>query len=151
MDPDGRNPVAAAIAAAARALLKKLLRDIAKKKEKDAAKKQAKNSKNKAKSQGCVTKRARRNGHLAGGKHPETGIPFDKNGYPDFSSVSKKDVKIEFTGSRRKDVKAANETGGFKKTPEGHVWHHHQDGKTMQLVPRDIYTKTGHDGGFLGG
>ncbi|OEE54090.1 hypothetical protein [Vibrio splendidus] len=50
--------MAAAIAAAARALLKKLLRDIAKKKEKDAAKKQAKNSKNKAKSQGCVTNNA---------------------------------------------------------------------------------------------
>ncbi|AIL73447.1 cysteine peptidase family C39 domain-containing protein [Vibrio vulnificus] len=58
VDPDGRNPVVAAIAAAAaRAILKKLLRDIAKKKLKDAAKKQAKSSKNKAKSQGCVTKR----------------------------------------------------------------------------------------------
>jgi hypothetical protein len=58
VDPDGRNPVAVAIAAAvARALLKKLLRDIAKKKAKDAAKKQAKSSKSKAKSQGCVTKR----------------------------------------------------------------------------------------------
>lgn len=98
-----------------------------------------------------VTKRARRNGHLAGGKHPKTGIPFDKKGHPDFSSVSKKDVEIEFTGSRRKDVKAANEAGGYKKTPEGHVWHHHQDGTTMQLVPRDIHTKTGHDGGFSGG
>ncbi|WP_196334519.1 RHS repeat-associated core domain-containing protein, partial [Vibrio harveyi] len=46
VDPDGRNPVAVVIAAAAaRALLKKLLRDIAKKKAKDAAKKQAKSSK----------------------------------------------------------------------------------------------------------
>ncbi|MCU8197371.1 RHS repeat-associated core domain-containing protein [Vibrio vulnificus] len=66
VDPDGRNPVVAAIAAAAaRAILKKLLRDIAKKKLKDAAKKQAKSSKNKAKSQGCVTKGAA-NGPRAG-------------------------------------------------------------------------------------
>ncbi|WP_156312614.1 HNH endonuclease [Marinagarivorans algicola] len=28
---------------------------------------------------------------------------------------------------------------------------YYQDGKTMQLVPRDIHTKTGHDGGFSGG
>jgi len=96
------------------------------------------------------TKRARRNAHLAGKNHPETGIPFDKEGFPDFSSVSKKNVPIKFTGSRRKDVKAANEAAGYKKTPEGMVWHHHQDGKTMQFVPRDIHTKTGHDGGFSG-
>ena len=65
VDLDGRNPVAAAIAAttaaAARALLKKLLRDIAKKKAKDAAKKQAKSSKSKAKSGGKACKRKGRN------------------------------------------------------------------------------------------
>ncbi len=96
------------------------------------------------------TKRARRNEHLAGKNHPKTGIPFNNKGYPDFSSVSKKNVVIEFTGSRRKDVKAANQIAGYKKTPEGMVWHHHQDGKTMQLVPFEIHLKTGHDGGFSG-
>lgn len=39
----------------------------------------------------------------------------DKNGHPDFSSVSKKDVEIGFTGSRRKDVNAANKSAGYKK------------------------------------
>lgn len=89
-----------------------------------------------------------RNGHLAGSKHPETGIPFDKNGFPDFSSVSKAEVKIKQTGTRAGDFKAANEAAGYKKTPEGYTWHHHQDGTTMQLVPRDIHAKTGHTGGF---
>lgn len=35
----------------------------------------------------------------------------------------------------------------FDKTPEGYTWHHHQDEKTMQLVPADIHRKTGHTGG----
>lgn len=26
-------------------------------------------------------------------------------------------------------------------------WHHHQDGKTMQLIPRDINTNAKHIGG----
>ncbi len=93
---------------------------------------------------------ARRNAHLAGKNHPVTGIPFDQNGYPDFSSVSAANVKIGFTGSRGKDVKLANAAAGFDRTPEGYVWHHHQDGTTMQLVPRDIHRQTGHDGGFAG-
>lgn len=104
----------------------------------------------KAAERGAVAGKAAkvRNGHLAGSKHPETGIPFDKNGFPDFSSVSKADVKIKQTGTRAGDFKAANEAAGFKKTPEGYTWHHHQDGTTMQLVPRDIHAQTGHTGGF---
>ncbi len=94
--------------------------------------------------------RARRNGHLAGEAHPKTGIPFDRDGYPDFSKISKKDVKIELTGTREGDFRAANKAAGFDKTPEGYSWHHHQDGTTMQLVPRTPHTKTGHDGGYSG-
>ncbi|MDA0954000.1 MAG: HNH endonuclease [Proteobacteria bacterium] len=89
-----------------------------------------------------------RNSHLAGSVHPKTGMPFDKAGFPDFSSVAKAEVKITQTGSRAGDFRAANEAAGFKKTPEGYTWHHHQDGKTMQLVPRDIHSQTGHTGGF---
>lgn len=103
-----------------------------------------------------ASRRARRNIDLAGKRHPKTGIPFDKDGYPNFSGVSKKNVEIDFakTGSdasrRRKDIKAANKAAGFDKTPDGYVWHHHQDGNTMQLVPEDIHIATGHDGGFAG-
>ena len=28
-----------------------------------------------------------RNGHLAGNKHPITGVPFDSNGFPDFPTI----------------------------------------------------------------
>ena len=89
-----------------------------------------------------------RNGHLAGGIHPKTGIPFDKSGFPDFSGVAKAEVKIRQTGTRAGDFRAANEAAGFSKTPEGYTWHHHQDGTTMQLVPRDTHAQTGHTGGF---
>ena len=91
-----------------------------------------------------------RNAHLAGKKHPITDVPFDAQGYPDFEAVGlvKQEVKIKYTGKREGDFKAANAEAGFKKTPEGYTWHHHQDGVTMQLVPRAIHMKTGHTGGF---
>jgi RHS repeat-associated protein len=102
---------------------------------------------------GGAAKRATslRNSHLAGSAHPKTGVPFDKAGYPDFSGVAKAEVKITQTQSRAGDFRAANEAAGFKNTPEGYTWHHHQDGRTMQLVPRDIHSRTGHTGGFKSG
>jgi hypothetical protein len=95
--------------------------------------------------------RARRNEHLAGQNHPDTGIPYDRDGYPDFSSVKKgPDVKIMMTGNRTTDEKVANMLAGYDRTPSGYTWHHHQNGNTMQLVPADIHGKTGHDGGHSG-
>jgi hypothetical protein len=87
-----------------------------------------------------------RNSLLAGKKHPDTGVPFDKDGFPIFES--QKDVQITFTGNRRADFIAANKEAGLGSTPKGMTWHHHQDGKTMQLVPYIIHRKTGHTGGF---
>lgn len=92
-----------------------------------------------------------RNGNLAGGVHPKTGIPFDAQGYPDFSGVTTKTVTIDQTGTRGGDFAAANKAAGYDSTPEGMTWHHHQDGTTMQLVPRDIHAQTGHTGGFRPG
>jgi len=91
--------------------------------------------------------RARRNAHLAGKKHPETGIPFDGDARPDFSKVSVKEVKIEYANpmNRKKDRAAANKAAGFDKTPKGYDWHHDGDGR-MQLVPHSVHGKTGHDG-----
>lgn len=89
-----------------------------------------------------------RNGHLAGGVHPETGVPFKEDGFPDFSTYSKESVKVEgLTGNQKRDVILANREAGFTKTPPDHVWHHVEDGKTMQLVPREVHEKTGHSGG----
>lgn len=100
--------------------------------------------------EGIKQPKAPRNAHLAGKKHPKTDVPFDENGYPDFKAagVVKSEVKITPTGSRAGDYRAANQAAGLDKTPEGYTWHHHQDGTTMQLVPRKIHAETGHTGGF---
>ncbi|WP_437955465.1 RHS repeat-associated core domain-containing protein [Sorangium sp. So ce119] len=70
-----------------------------------------------------------RNVHLAGKPHPKTGVPFDKSGYPDFSSYrhpNVADVRIELSGSRSTDFARANAAAGLKETPAGYTWHHHQ-------------------------
>jgi hypothetical protein len=92
-----------------------------------------------------------RNGHLAGKSHPVTGIPFDPHGFPDFSGVATHTVKIEQTGNYAADFLASNRAAGLRSTPKGYTWHHHQDGTTMQLVPTDIHSKTGHTGGMATG
>jgi hypothetical protein len=87
-----------------------------------------------------------RNSKLANSKHPETGVEFDGGGYPIFQAEKK--VKIKYTGDRNKDFTAANKKAGFEQTPKNMTWHHHQDGKTMELVDEVIHQKTGHTGGF---
>jgi hypothetical protein len=87
-----------------------------------------------------------RNRALAGDKHPDTKIPFDKDGFPDFSNVTTKTVKVPHTGIRHIDEAAANRGAGYKSPPEGMTWHHHQDGRTMQPVPRELHRRTGHTG-----
>ncbi|MDG4762729.1 polymorphic toxin-type HINT domain-containing protein [Solwaraspora sp. WMMD406] len=92
-----------------------------------------------------------RNGALAGSAHPVTGIPFDRNGFPDFSSVrhpSVPDVRITLSGNRSTDFARANRAAGLSSTPTGYTWHHHQDKGLMQLVDRTVHAKTGHTGGF---
>ncbi|MCW5757956.1 MAG: HNH endonuclease [Phycisphaeraceae bacterium] len=92
-----------------------------------------------------------RNFKLAGQKHPKTNVPFDSMGYPDFSdwSIATRQLPGGHQG-RRLDEIEANRLAGFSETPEGYVWHHHQDGTTMQLVDRLIHEKTGHTGSIPG-
>jgi hypothetical protein len=87
-----------------------------------------------------------RNQALAGQKHPDTGIPFDTQGFPDFSAVATNTVSIPHTGNRVSDESAANAASKIGRTPDNMTWHHHQDGRTMQLVPKDIHSRTGHTG-----
>jgi RHS repeat-associated protein len=93
-----------------------------------------------------------RNAHLAIGRHPVTGVPFDDNGFPDFSDylypIGINDVTINPTGNRDLDFKAANLKARYDETPKGYTWHHHQEKGRMQLVDSDIHSKTGHTGGF---
>ena len=73
-----------------------------------------------------------------------------KNGYPDFSPFAKKKVQIDMQGDHYYDFKKANKAAGFgdtAKPPKGMTWHHHEDGTTMLLIPKDINNKVSHTGG----
>jgi YD repeat-containing protein len=83
-----------------------------------------------------------RNGSLAGRNHPKTGVPFDKEGFPDFSAFRHPDypdVRIELSGSRAQDFARANAASGLKSTPPKYTWHHHQDPGLNLLIER--YTR----------
>jgi RHS repeat-associated protein len=91
--------------------------------------------------------RAPVNSGLAGQTHP-SGIQFNQQGFPIFGPVSKAEVQLQgLTGSYAKDAALANQAVGLTKTPSGFVWHHVEDGVTMQLVPQSIHRATGHTGG----
>ncbi|WP_374205694.1 HNH endonuclease [Crossiella sp. S99.2] len=95
-----------------------------------------------------------RNGSLAGSVHPKTGIPFDNNGLPDFSSIRHPcvaDVRTNLTGNRTRDETLANRAARLSGTPAGYTWNHYQDAGLMQIVERGPHRLTGHTSGFSGG
>jgi hypothetical protein len=81
------------------------------------------------------------------------GLRIKDTGYPDFEPYAmqlpngKKSVRIDLTGSLRKDAAAANEAAGLKKPPKTHTWHHVEDGGTMMLIPSDLHRSVAHSGG----
>ena|GEM_PF-2187863 len=78
-------------------------------------------------------------------KYPHS-VPFTGSGHPDFSRYAIKKVQIEMTG-KTTDFAKANKAAGLTETPTGYTWHHHQDGRTMQLIPSDIHKHVKHTGG----
>lgn len=83
-------------------------------------------------------------------------VTYNKEGFPDFTPYrhpTVKDVQIEFTGNYEKDNSAADKAAGItrkKRDAEEYVWHHHQDGKTMQLIKKDVHEDFFHTGGMAG-
>lgn len=85
-------------------------------------------------------------------------IPF-KEGYPDFSRISKGEVQIdEFTSLRADNFTQADEklSKQWGVSPEDvskwrkenrYTWHECEDCKTMQLVPSEIHGNVSHFGG----
>jgi hypothetical protein len=87
------------------------------------------------------------NSKYAGQTHP-SGVKFTSQGFPDFSPYAKLEFKLDgLTGHYATDEKKANKAAGLQKTPAGYVWHHVEDGKTLQLIPKTIHNKTRHTGG----
>ncbi len=89
--------------------------------------------------------------HKAGQKHLTEDVWFDEKGYPIFDKYVIETVEIELTGSRRRDRRIASkktlEKGKLTSIPDDYVWHHHQDMKTMQLLPGWVHRMVGHTGG----
>ncbi len=82
-------------------------------------------------------------------------IHFSEGGFPDFGpwthvteSSTLADTQIPLSGSRAVDVTRANANLGLPHTPEGFVWHHHQQVGRMQLVPADLHSAVRHSGGI---
>jgi A nuclease of the HNH/ENDO VII superfamily with conserved WHH len=77
-------------------------------------------------------------------------------GAPDFRPFMNhpsglRQTRIEVTGNHPVDFKRANESVGHvdwgARSPPGYSWHHHEDGRTMQLVRSDVHTEFSHRGG----
>ena len=81
-------------------------------------------------------------------------LAFDSNGFPDFKPFAKKVVTITMYGNRKfsapdGDFGNANVEAGYKRNfvDPDHTWHHHQDRRTMLLVPYDLHHAIRHYGG----
>ncbi|CAI6222406.1 hypothetical protein BS11774_06790 [Bacillus subtilis] len=109
-------------------------------------------------------------GHLKNEKHPKTGVPYDKDGFPIFkpkfdtkidSNLYKESDYLQFKNATLKlkeeietDPLLRNQFNDLQiemikagETPDGYTWHHHQDPGRMQLVDQKVHRKTGHTGG----
>lgn len=76
-------------------------------------------------------------------------VVYSSAGHPDFSPYVHPvngTVSIKQTGDNRVDFPAANAERRLPQ-PAGWVWHHHQNGTTMQLVPWEINNRFSHTGG----
>jgi hypothetical protein len=87
------------------------------------------------------------NSRYAGSVHP-SGVEFTAQGFPNFGPHAVAEVELEgLTGEYRIDQGLANRAAGFEGTPDGYVWHHVEDGRTMQLVPKELHSAVRHTGG----
>jgi hypothetical protein len=76
------------------------------------------------------------------------GVRFTRAGYPVFTPYAELRVIVENQiGNRDADVDAANEAAGFRETPNDFTWHHVEDGRTLELVPKGLHDGVKHTGG----
>ncbi|MGC5746570.1 polymorphic toxin-type HINT domain-containing protein [Chryseobacterium sp. NFX27] len=79
-------------------------------------------------------------------------VTYNSAGYPDFSPHAIDEVSpvTGMNGKYSHDEGLANAAAGYTETPAGYVWHHVEDGLTMQLVPKSINGNFPHTGGASG-
>ncbi|HYO66635.1 MAG TPA: HNH endonuclease [Archangium sp.] len=121
----------------------------------------------------CEKARSHRNEHLAGQRHPVTGVLYNNGGYPIFEPIVEVTMPEELRGPEVSDARQFADASrqlrerlerrpmlessfspeqieaikkGWPRIP-GLTWHHHEDGVTLQLVDRDTHARTGHSGG----
>ena len=81
------------------------------------------------------------------------GIRFSQEGRPDYTPFAIRQVELDtLTGKPTHDNKLANRQAGispeeWKTIQKDYVWHHVEDGKTMQLIPRRLHKLMPHCGG----
>lgn len=80
------------------------------------------------------------------------GVEFSDKGFPQFDEYAKESVQLPggFTTratDKRRAMEILRQQDPNWTQPPNTVWHHKEDGTTMQLVPKDIHTAVGHDGG----
>lgn len=87
------------------------------------------------------------NSKYAGKVHP-SGVKFTEQGFPNFKPYSQAEVEISnLTGRYSIDSRLANAAMGYPSTPQGYLWHHVEDGVTMQLIPKAVHGSVRHTGG----
>jgi hypothetical protein len=74
-----------------------------------------------------------------------------KNGYPDFkgSGHVKQEIDIGGFNNRATDFKKADQLAPNPKSPDS-IWHHSEDGRTLQEVDARIHRQFTHEGGIAG-
>ncbi len=115
-----------------------------------------------------------RNAHLAGSRHPTTGVPFDARGFPIFDEHVVFETRV--TESLRSGISVSHMKEGTRHLRQlirqgkfnsekftvaeleavlqgkaripNYTWHHHQEAGRMQLMKRVPHRETGHKGGM---
>ena len=86
------------------------------------------------------------NYRYAGRTHP-SGVKFNALGFPDFTPYAEASfTSNKLTGKYNVDAAMANKHHGLSSTPKGFVWHHVEDGRTMQLISKKIHNAARHTG-----
>ena len=72
------------------------------------------------------------------------------NGYPDYRGAGVVFQMVDIGGFRNRgiDKRLADKLAQTDHVKKGHVWHHSQDGYTMEEISREIHERFTHKGGI---